>query len=267
MVGMNLAQAKMSSVVQGEPLVVAVPSSTQISNAYIENKPLHFGRFKNSLIAPYAVDLYDHTGTTTVKIALKNGKIIKGYFYVLPRLKYEAPLGVPEKLGGNSAENQKRIVSVLETENKEIAKIVSKFDKPLWRNRFSYPLNPTLTKPIFITDPYGYDRKTGTNTIIHKGTDFRAATGTPVFAINKGVVRLAKEFTVYGNTIIVDHGLGVMSLYMHLSSINVVSGQIVERGMLIAHSGDTGYAEAPHLHLSVKIGGVSIDPVSFMGLF
>ncbi|MFA6095419.1 MAG: M23 family metallopeptidase, partial [Candidatus Paceibacterota bacterium] len=68
-------------------------------------------------------------------------------------------------------------------------------------------------------------------------------------------------------TIVVDHGLGLMTFYMHLSKIFVNEGELVLPGQVIGLSGDTGYAERPHLHLTVRIGGVSIDPVRFMGLF
>jgi murein DD-endopeptidase MepM/ murein hydrolase activator NlpD len=145
--------------------------------------------------------------------------------------------------------------------------VYSRKDKAIWKSSFSYPLIATTSKGLTVTDPYGYNRKTGENTITHKGTDFRALKGTPVYAINRGVVRTAKLYTVYGNTVVVDHGLGLTSLYMHMSRILVVPGQLVEKGMLIGYSGDTGYAEAPHLHISIKIDNVSVDPMKFFELF
>ena len=86
-------------------------------------------------------------------------------------------------------------------------------------------------------------------------------------AMNAGVVSLAREFRVYGKTIVIDHGLGLQSIYMHLSNFKVKAGQQVKKGEPIGLSGSTGYALEPHLHVSVHIGGVSVDPVEFLGLF
>jgi murein DD-endopeptidase MepM/ murein hydrolase activator NlpD len=120
---------------------------------------------------------------------------------------------------------------------------------------------------IFITDDYGYDRKTVEQTIVHKGTDFRAQVGTEVKAMNRGVIRIARTFTVYGNTVVVDHGQGIQTLYMHLSKLNVKEGDTVEIGQVVGLSGNTGYADAAHLHISVKINGLSIDPMTFIRFF
>src|SRR2546427_208093 len=79
----------------------------------------------------------------------------------------------------------------------------------------------------------------------------------------RGVVKIAQRYTSYGNMILVDHGLGLATLYLHLSKMNVAVGDVVERGQIIGLSGDTGYVAGPHLHVSVKIGGISIDPLKF----
>jgi murein DD-endopeptidase MepM/ murein hydrolase activator NlpD len=85
--------------------------------------------------------------------------------------------------------------------------------------------------------------------------------------MNRGVVRLSKKLNTYGNTVVVDHGLGLMTMYMHLSKREVVEGQLVLRGQEIGKSGQTGYAEMPHLHVSIRIAGISIDPMKFMDFF
>ena len=85
--------------------------------------------------------------------------------------------------------------------------------------------------------------------------------------MNRGIVRLAKHFRDYGNTVIIDHGLGLMTFYMHLSKIQVNVGELVRQGHMIGLSGQTGYAAQPHLHLTVRINDVSIDPIKFMALF
>jgi murein DD-endopeptidase MepM/ murein hydrolase activator NlpD len=118
-----------------------------------------------------------------------------------------------------------------------------------------------------VTDLYGTVRETGVYSVTHRGTDFRASIGTDVYPINRGVVRFAGTLPTYGKAVIVDHGLGITSLYLHLSKIHVVVGQLALPTQIIGKSGDTGFSGGPHLHLSIKIDGVSIDPETFLVLF
>jgi murein DD-endopeptidase MepM/ murein hydrolase activator NlpD len=96
------------------------------------------------------------------------------------------------------------------------------------------------------------------------GVDLEAKEGDPVFSINDGVVRFSKELPNYGKTIIIDHGLGIFSLYLHLKEFKVSEGEKVKKGEIIALSGNTGYSISPHLHFSVKINGKSVDPLRFI---
>jgi murein DD-endopeptidase MepM/ murein hydrolase activator NlpD len=133
----------------------------------------------------------------------------------------------------------------------------------LWIEKFQWPLKGNNT----LADPYGYTRVIANFTMPHKGADFEAPLGTPVYAMNKGIVRFASALRNYGNTVIIDHGLGVQTIYMHLSNITATLGQKVEKGEYIGDSGDTGYASNPHLHVTVRIWDISIDPIKFMELF
>jgi murein DD-endopeptidase MepM/ murein hydrolase activator NlpD len=94
----------------------------------------------------------------------------------------------------------------------------------------------------------------------HLGFDLAAVAHTPVPAANHGIVLLARYFGIYGNTVVLDHGFGLMSLYAHLSSIDVVEGQEVERGAVIGRTGSTGLAGGDHLHFTMLVGGVPVDP-------
>ena len=84
--------------------------------------------------------------------------------------------------------------------------------------------------------------------------------------MNSGIVRIAHRYSDYGGTIVIDHGQGVQTFYMHMSKLKVKPGQKVKRGQLIGLSGDTGYALGPHLHLTVRVHDVSVDPQLFMDL-
>ncbi|MDZ4662100.1 MAG: M23 family metallopeptidase [Pseudomonadota bacterium] len=98
-------------------------------------------------------------------------------------------------------------------------------------------------------------------TYYHGGVDLRAITGTPVYASSEGIVTLAQTMIVPGKIVTINHGAGIHSMYMHLSEIKIKTGDRVKKGQLIALSGGTGRAEAPHLHWEVRWRGISLDPL------
>ena len=100
----------------------------------------------------------------------------------------------------------------------------------------------------------------------HSGADLRAGTGTPIHASNRGRVALAKELFFSGNAVFLDHGLGLYSVYLHLSDIGVEPGQIVERGDVIGLAGATGRVTGPHLHWGARVLDARVDPFSLLRL-
>jgi murein DD-endopeptidase MepM/ murein hydrolase activator NlpD len=98
----------------------------------------------------------------------------------------------------------------------------------------------------------------------HAGADLRAVTGTRILSTNRGRVALAKDLYFTGNTVIVDHGMGVYSLYAHLSRIDVAVGQLVDNGQLLGLSGATGRVTGPHLHWGIKAQDARVDPFSLI---
>jgi murein DD-endopeptidase MepM/ murein hydrolase activator NlpD len=94
----------------------------------------------------------------------------------------------------------------------------------------------------------------------HLGIDQATVRRDRVEAGNDGVVLLARYFGIYGNAVVIDHGYGLMSLYGHLSSLDVAEGQAVERGQAIGRTGDTGLAGGDHLHFTMLLGGLPVDP-------
>ena len=252
-----------SQVIQGDPIMIQVNGKTalEIKKITFDGKKLGVFTYKGKPTALYGVDLNKKTGVYEVVAEFSDGSATSSAVTVGERKKIEAPLSIPAKLGGDTPASQTKLVSTLADENKNLASAHTG-TKAFWKTAFSPPL-----KELFVTDEYGYSRKTGVYTIAHKGADYRAEEGTPVTAMNRGVVRIAKTYRNYGKTVVVDHGLGLMTFYMHLSKIHVNVGELVLPGQIIGKSGQTGYAEMPHLHLTVRIGGVSIDPVKFMELF
>ena len=98
----------------------------------------------------------------------------------------------------------------------------------------------------------------------HRGIDLRAPLNTPIRAFNAGQVALIGEFYFGGKTVIIDHGLGVYSIYMHLNKIKVKKGQVVSRAEIIGLAGKTGRATGPHLHFALSVLGQLADPVPLL---
>jgi murein DD-endopeptidase MepM/ murein hydrolase activator NlpD len=133
--------------------------------------------------------------------------------------------------------------------------------------RFSTPFALPLRDNRKISSPFAEVRKTGEERITHLGVDFDQPKGSLVAAINDGVVAKAYVDPTYGNSIYVDHGRGIYSLYLHLDTMRVKAGDVVKKGTIVGTLGESGLASAPHLHLSIKINGTSVDPLQFVGSF
>jgi murein DD-endopeptidase MepM/ murein hydrolase activator NlpD len=99
----------------------------------------------------------------------------------------------------------------------------------------------------------------------HSGLDLKAAAGTPVYASNYGKVVLAADLFFTGNTIVIDHGLSLYTIYAHLSKIDVKEGDQVDRAQPIGLVGATGRVTGAHLHWAVKLGGARVDPATLPG--
>lgn len=131
----------------------------------------------------------------------------------------------------------------------------------LWDGPFRAPA------PARISDVFGVHRVTnGVVQSIHQGLDYAVPAGTVVTALNRGTVLLAQPLYYEGNFIVIDHGQGLMTLYLHLSEFKVKEGDSVEAGQVIALSGGTGQATGPHLHLAVRWQGVYLNPATLLGL-
>lgn len=251
---------------QGEPVLVTlngVNATSSIKSATFGKEKLNFFIFDGKVSALYGVDLVAKAGTSTVSVVLKNKESKVRDIYIDKRPKIEAPLDIPVKLGGNTPQAAKKLVTNLINEQEVVGKIMSVVKpKAFWKDSWVFPVK----NPI-VTDNYGYSRDTVGYSIAHKGTDFKASIGTEVMAINRGVVRDVRVYPTFGRTIIVDHGFGLYSMYLHLSKAKVGVGQLVLPGQIIALSGDSGYANGAHLHLTIRLNGKSIDPMKFYELF
>jgi murein DD-endopeptidase MepM/ murein hydrolase activator NlpD len=133
---------------------------------------------------------------------------------------------------------------------------------PLWEGAFVQPRNTKVFSNFAETRSYRYQGRE-VDVQVHPGYDLASLQHSPVPAANAGRVVHAAPLSIYGNTVVVDHGLGLMTLYGHLSSFAVKEGDAVTRGQELGRSGTTGLAVGDHIHFEVLIHGISVTPVEW----
>ncbi len=148
-------------------------------------------------------------------------------------------------------------------DNKELTALAEKSQpKFLWTQPFQ-PMGSAKVMAHFADRRSYVYRGHAVDQQDHLGLDMAGVAHTPVPAANDGVVVLAKFFGIYGNAVVIDHGYGLMSLYGHLSSIDVKDGQTVTRGQILGRTGDTGLAGGDHLHFAILLQGLPVSPVEW----
>lgn len=155
-----------------------------------------------------------------------------------------------------------RVRERIERERELIADALSSTSEAwLWRGRFTWP------RPHRVTSPFGQRRIfNGELRSRHWGLDLAGRSGDPVRAAARGRVVLARHLYFAGNTVFLDHGHGVVTGYSHLSEIAVQVGDTVESGRVLGRVGATGRVTGPHLHWTLRVGGVRLDASSLMEL-
>lgn len=131
--------------------------------------------------------------------------------------------------------------------------------RPLWADSFIWPVKGR------ISSEFGALRVINGNRRYHAGIDIAEPGGTPVKATNSGIVRLEDHLPAQGKVVIIDHGLNISSSYLHLNELKVTEGQKVKAGEVIGTVGMTGYSTGNHLHWSVHIGDLPVNPEQFIG--
>jgi murein DD-endopeptidase MepM/ murein hydrolase activator NlpD len=133
----------------------------------------------------------------------------------------------------------------------------------LWGGVVFHPFTNTAVESAFADHRTYIYKGREVDQQIHLGFDLASFTGTPIVAANRGKVAFADELGIYGNCVILDHGMGVQSLYAHLASIDVKPGQVVEKEATLGRSGMTGLAGGDHLHFTMLVNGKMVNPVEW----
>jgi murein DD-endopeptidase MepM/ murein hydrolase activator NlpD len=148
--------------------------------------------------------------------------------------------------------------------NATIASQASMTDRTmLWRGVVFHPFTNTAVESAFADRRTYFYQGKEVDQQTHLGFDLASFAGTPIVAANRGRVLFAGELGIYGNTVILDHGMGVQSLYGHLSSIGVAVDATVEKGQELGRSGMTGMAGGDHLHFTMLVAGRMVNPIEW----
>jgi hypothetical protein len=248
----------------GSPELIRVnaPAGATVEGGWLGHKLEFFkGRDGLAWFALAGVDVEAPVGASALRIDVSphesGGAVdLSRNVEILPAHYRTGALTVAPKFVEPAPEDLARIKSEVDLKARVFSASAT---EPLWSGDFRAPVTAAPT------DSFGTRRTfNGTLASIHKGMDFRAASGTPVRAGNSGVVVLARPLYYEGNCVVIDHGLGLFTISMHLSRIDVHEGQKLSMGERIGLSGATGRVTGPHLHWAVRWRDAYLDPAKLL---
>jgi len=248
-----------SEIKPGEAFVIKVTGveTSSLPIASLIGKRFHFSSCgEGCFVTIGAVGMETKPGVYTIK--LRVGWKKKGLKLVVTHTTFPTQeLTLPEDKVFLRPENLRRV----KREDKRVKSTCQMVSDRFWEGSFILPLEND------ISTLFGVKRILNKKRIsVHRGLDIKGQWGEEVRASNHGRVVLAEELFFGGNTIILDHGQGIYTIYMHLSKFNVDLEDIVSKGEVIGFVGSSGRATGPHLHFGVRVLNINTNPVSFVKL-
>ena len=253
-------------VSQGEALLVVVKPGTEFDRVEgdFDGIPLFFyEREEGGLAGIVGVDMAASPGPHPLRVQVKDGtgRVFERVFQVTVKKGdfMVQRLTLPEEMVELQGELLQRVLE----ENRMVKEVyITIRSEKLWNDTFIRPVEGPITGGFGVRRIINAKPRSP-----HSGVDISAPAGTPVASCNNGIVVLARELYLCGKTIIIDHGFGLYSIYMHLSEMLVREGQWVRCGDVIGLVGATGRVTGAHLHWGVRLLGARIDPFSLLRLF
>jgi len=252
--------------VNGSPLLFAVRSSERLSSlkGRWRNRQVYFD-FDDAAgtwygLAGVGIDAPEGSHDLVLSGALPDGTVASSTHAVtIRKAAYrKIALRVPQRYTEPDPETLERIRQDQLLKKEAFGRFTA---GRLWTGGFATPVDDVVTGSFGTERVFNRRRQS-----VHQGMDLRAAVGTPVGAMNSGEIVLAHEMFYEGGFIVIDHGYGLMTLYMHLSELRAKQGDRVVKGQVIGLSGDTGRVTAPHLHVAVRWQGLYLDPRTLIGM-
>ncbi len=262
------------TIKQGQIVVVKIPADDSIKSVEgvfsvkdakgkVRKRDLRF--FPNSqtkqFVGLLGIDMKDDPGTQSLKITVDFGSQVRTLNYTINIEKENfrvENLTVPEGTGAPSPATNKRLTN---EQNQVLSVFAVDSLEKLWNSKFVAPVKGRQTGAFG-----SYRVINGSARQPHNGEDIAAKSGTDVLATNDGTVKLTVNHFFSGKGVFVDHGLGLYSMYFHLSEILVKDGEFVRAGQVIGKVGMTGRATGPHLHWGVKLNGAYVNPFGLLNL-
>ncbi len=240
----------------GDIVIVTVKGAAGPVEGKFGDKKIYFNPSKDSLKAVFGVDLYTEPGACKLDISA-NGTVISRTVTIAKKKYPVQKLTLPKDMVELSPENEARV----EQEQKKISAIWPNETGRVWDGNF---MNPREGE---IVTRFGMRRIiNGMPKNSHSGVDVAAEEGEKVHAPNDAVVVLVDNEFYSGNSVFLNHGQGIYTMFFHLSKVLVVEGQHVKKGEPIALVGSTGRSTGAHLHWGVRMQGARVDPLELIHL-
>ena len=249
---------------QGEVLWIEVPvnnSRASVNGTLLKRKIPFFRVTDTSFAAIVGIDMQDPPGLQELRITVQTTDQTDHLIYSVKILKEEYATQ-HLKLPKNKVDLDSKTLKRVRLEQKEMANAFHHVSMhPLWDGAF---LEPAKGR---VTGRFGSRRViNGQTKRPHSGEDIAAPEGTLVHAINKGMVVATVDHFFSGKGVIIDHGVGLFSMYFHLSEIDVQPGQPLKKGDPLGKVGSTGRATGPHLHWGIRLNGARVNPYALTAL-
>jgi murein DD-endopeptidase MepM/ murein hydrolase activator NlpD len=244
-------------IVPGGLMVVTVANAAGPVEGSFRGKQLHFNPARGAAMALIGIDMNTEPGTYQVALTV-DGKALSRDVTIAKKKYPVQRLTLPEDMVVLSPENEART----ERDQRKMSAIWPVDSLRVWKGRFIDPLPGKK-----IGTPFGVRRVI--NDIPknpHSGVDITADEGEPVKAPNDGVVILVDDQFYSGNSVVLDHGQGIYTMFFHLSKATVKYGQAVRKGDVIALVGSTGRSTGAHLHWGARVQGAKVDPLELIKL-
>ncbi len=243
----------------GDAFIISVSGvkTPQVPHAVFAGKDFHFTDYgEGRYVAVGAVDVATKPRAYTLEV--KAGKRKRKLRLTVKKTRFpRQEISLPEEKVTLNPEDIERT----EKERETLQSIFQTVSDRLWDGRFIMPLENT------ISTKFGARRIMNKKySTVHRGIDIRGCEGEEIRASNSGKVVLAQELLLGGNTVILDHGQGIFTIYMHMSESKVELEDHVSKGDIIGFAGSTGRSAGPHLHFGVKVSGISVNPISLLKL-
>lgn len=248
---------------QGQVLLVRVPVEGQpvdVSGRFLSRR-VPFFLDESGPVGLLGIDMQDAPGTHELSIDVKDAGGARRLSYNVLVLKEKYPvqhLTLPK----DKVDLDEEALVRVKAEQEQVKTALERMSaERLWGGRFVEPVHGTISRA------FGRMRViNGQQRNPHNGEDIAAALGAEVVATNDGIASLTVDHFFSGKGVFIDHGLGLYSMYFHLSEVVVRDGDRVKRGQVIGRVGASGRASGPHLHWGVRLNGARVNPYALLAL-